>query len=266
MTDHLLVDHQEGITTLTMNRPKVLNALSLDMRQAMFDAVDEIENDPKVRCVVLKGAGGNFMAGGDVKAFARDIAQMPPEKRKVYFERRLHTLHPMILQLQRMQKPVIASVEGAAAGAGMSFMMACDLAIATTSSVYRFSYSAIGASPDGGGSYNLPRITGTRRAMELALLGDKIDAATAHRYNLVNFLVPPSDIEAETMSLAMRLANGPTISYGRIKELIYASHANNLERQLAMEARNFGMCSATEDWVEGVIAFAEKRTAEFKGN
>ena len=265
MTDHLLVDHQDGITTLTMNRPKVLNALSLDMRHAMFDAVDEIENDPKVRCVVLKGAGGNFMAGGDVKSFAKDFVPMPPEQRKTYFERRVHSLHPMMFQLQRMQKPVIASVEGAAAGAGMSFMMACDLTIATTNSIYRFSYSAIGASPDGSGSYNLPRIAGTRRAMELALLGDKINAETAMRYNLVNFLVAPEDIEAETNKLATRLANGPTQPYGRIKELMYASHSNSIETQLAMEARNFGICSATEDWAEGVTAFAEKRKPVFKG-
>lgn len=265
MTDHLLVDHQDGITTLTMNRPKVLNALSMDMRHAMFDAVDEIENDPKVRCVVLRGAGGNFMAGGDVKSFAKDVAPMPAEKRKVYFERRVHSLHPMMFQLQRMKKPVLASVEGAAAGAGMSFMMACDMAIATTNSIYRFSYSAIGASPDGTGSYNLPRIVGTRRAMELAMLGDKIDAETAYRYNLVNFLVAPEVMEAETFKLAERLCNGPTVSYGCIKELMYASHANSIETQLAMEARNFGICSASEDWVEGVMAFAEKRTPEFKG-
>lgn len=265
MTDHLLVDHQDGITTLTMNRPKVMNALSLDMRHAMFDAVDEIEHDPKVRCVVLRGAGGNFMAGGDVKSFAEDIAPWPPEKRQAYFERRVHSLHPMMFQLRRMRKPVIASVEGAAAGAGMSFMMACDLAIATTQSIYRFSYSAIGASPDGSGSYYLPRIVGTRRAMELALLGDKIDAETAYRLNLVNFLVAPEDLAAETDKLARRLASGPTQSYGCIKEQMYASHANSFEAQLAMEARNFGLCAGTNDWVEGVTAFAEKRKPSFKG-
>lgn len=265
MTDHLLVDHQDGITTLTFNRPKVLNALSLDMRYAMFDAIDQVESDPNVRCVVLKGAGGNFMAGGDVKAFAEDIAPKPAAERQAYFERRVHTLHPMIFQLRRMKKPVIASVEGAAAGAGVSFMMACDLAIATTNSIYRFSYSAIGASPDGSGSYYLPRAIGTRRAMELALLGDKIDAETAHRYNLVNFLVAPEDIEDETNKLASRLANGPTVSYGAIKELMYSSHANSIEAQLALEARNFGICAGTEDWVEGVTAFADKRTPVFKG-
>lgn len=265
MTDHLLVDHQDGITTLTMNRPKVLNALSLDMRHAMFDAFDEIEHDPKVRCVILKGAGGTFMAGGDVKSFANDYAPLPPAERQVAFERRIHGLHPMMFQMRRMQKPLIASVEGAAAGAGVSFMCACDLAIGTTDSIYRFSYSAIGTSPDGSGSYNLPRIVGTRKAMELALLGDKFSAQEAYRLNLLNFLVEPEDIEAETNKLATRLANGPTVAYGATKELIYASHANSYEAQLAMEARNFGRCSATEDWAEGVTAFAEKRKPNYKG-
>ena len=171
----------------------------------------------------------------------------------------------MMMQIRRMKKPMLASVEGAAAGAGMSFMMAADLAIATTNSIYRFSYSAIGASPDGTGSYNLPRIVGTRRAMELALLGDKIDAETAYRYNLINFLVAPEDIEAETNKLATRLANGPTVSYGAIKELMYNSHANSFETQVALEALNFARCAGTEDWAEGVTAFAEKRKPQFKG-
>jgi 2-(1,2-epoxy-1,2-dihydrophenyl)acetyl-CoA isomerase len=264
MTDHLIIKRDDAIVTLTMNRPKVLNALSMDMRAAMFDAVDDIEHDTSVRCVVLRGAGGNFMAGGDIKNFS-EIAKTSPAERSAHFERRIHALHPMLFSLQRMNKPVIASVEGAAAGAGMSFMMACDLAIATTDSIYRYAYSAIGASPDGSGSYSLPRLIGTRRALELSLLADKIDAETAHRYGLVNFLVPPEQIEIETQKLAERLANGPTQSYGKIKELMYASHANSFESQLAMEARNFGQCAATDDWVEGVTAFIEKRKPEFSG-
>ena len=110
MTDHLLVDHQDGISTLTMNRPEVLNALSMDMRHAMFDAMDAIEHDPKVRCVVLRGAGGNFMAGGDVKSFAEDYAHLPAAERQAIFERRIHSLHPMMMQMRRMKKPMLASV------------------------------------------------------------------------------------------------------------------------------------------------------------
>jgi 2-(1,2-epoxy-1,2-dihydrophenyl)acetyl-CoA isomerase len=264
-TDHLLVSQKNGVATLTMNRPKSLNALSMDMRHAMFEAVDQIEHDPSVRCVVLRGAGGTFMAGGDIKNFA-EHTDKPSSQRAAYFERRVHNLSPMLISLQRMNKPVIASVEGAAAGIGMSLMMACDLAIATTDSVYRFAYSAIGASPDGSGSYYLPRLVGTRRALELSLLADKIDAQTAHQYGLVNFLVDPAEIETETEKLSKRLANSATQSLAAIKKLMHSSHTNSLETQLAMEAEYFGKCAATQDWVEGVSAFNEKRKPEFKGN
>ncbi len=265
MTDELIVDKQDGIAFLTMNRPKVLNALSIEMRMAMFDALDDIERDPAIRCVVLRGAGGNFMAGGDVKSFARDYAPLDSETRRAAFERRVHAVNPLMMRLCRMRKPVIASVAGAAAGAGMSFVMACDLAIAASDAIFRFSYSAIGATPDAAGSYFLPRLAGTRRAMELALLGDRIDAATAERYNIVNFVVPPEELEAETLALAERLASGPTVSYGCIKEQMNASHSNSFEQQLALEAKNFGICAGTDDWAEGVTAFANKRKPDFRG-
>ncbi len=264
-TDHLLVTQKDSAATLTMNRPKDWNALSLDMRHAMFEAVERIEHDPSVRCVVLRGAGGTFMAGGDIKNFT-EHTDKPSSQRAAYFERRVHNISLMLISLQRMNKPVIASVEGAAAGIGMSLMMACDLAIATTDSVYRFAYSAIGASPDGSGSYYLPRLIGTRRALELSLLADKIDAQTAHQYGLVNFLVDPAEIEPQTQKLAIRLANSATRSLAAIKKLMYSSHTNSLETQLAMEAEYFGKCAATQDWIEGVTAFNEKRKPEFKGN
>jgi len=264
MTDHLLVTKEDGIATMTMNRPEVRNALSIDMRMAMFDAVDDIEHDPSVRCVVLRGAGGHFMAGGDIKNF-NEYLEMDGLERQKAFERRVHGLHPMMMSLRRMEKPVIASVQGAAAGAGMSFMMACDLAIAADDSIFKFSYVGIGASPDGSGTYQMPRIVGTRKALELAMLGDIIDVHEAKEYGLVNWVVPAADIEAETAKLARRLADGPTVSLGNIKRLMYASHANSFEAQLSMEAESFGRCAATDDWAEGVTAFLEKRKPEFKG-
>ncbi len=265
MTDHLLVTKQDGIATLTMNRPDARNALSMDMRHAMFDAVDDIEHDNDIRCLVLRGAGGHFMAGGDIKNF-NEYLEMTPSDRQQAFERRVHGLHPMLMSLRRMQKPTIASIEGAAAGAGLSFMMACDLAIAADNAFFKFSYVAIGASPDGSGSYHMPRIVGVRKAMELAMLGDTFDVQKAEELGLINWVVPAADIEAETDKLARRLADGPTVSLGNIKRLMYASHANTFESQLAMEAESFGRCAATNDWAEGVTAFLEKRKAEFKGN
>ncbi|MEH6497125.1 MAG: enoyl-CoA hydratase [Pseudomonas marincola] len=264
MTDHLLVTKEDGIATLTMNRPKVRNALSIEMRQAMFDAVDDIEHDADIRCMILRGAGGHFMAGGDVKSFA-EFKKMTPTQRQSYFEHRVSTLQPMFLALQRMPKPVIASVQGGAAGAGMSFMMACDLAIASDDAFFKFSYSAIGASPDGSGSYTLPRIVGLRKALEISLMADLFDAQKAESLGLVNWVVPVADLESETLKLAKRLATGPTVGFGCIKDLMYASQNNSLTEQMALEARNFGRCSATEDWIEGITAFSEKRNPVFKG-
>jgi len=264
MTDHLLVSQEDGVAYLTLNRPEVRNALSIEMRSAMIDEVMRIEQDPSVRCVVLQGAGGHFMAGGDVKSF-KEFAEMPPAARRTYFEKRIHTIHPMIIALQRMPKPVIASVRGGAAGAGLSFMLACDMAIAADDAFFKLSYSAIGASPDGSGSYYLPRLVGVRKAMEIAMLGDRFEAAEAKELGLVNWVVPAADLEEETSKLANRLANSATVALGNIKELIHASHGNSLEAQLAMEAAKFGECAASDDWAEGVFAFNEKRKPVFTG-
>ena len=264
MTDHLLVTKEDGVATMTMNRPKARNALSREMRDAMFDAVDDIEHDESVRCVVLRGAGGNFQAGGDVKNM-KEYLEMEPLDRRTSFQRRINDINNLMLPLQRMEKPVIASVEGAVAGGGTSLLTACDLAIGADTSYYMFSYVGIGASPDGGGSYNLPRIVGVRKALEISLLGDKFDAAEAHRLGLLNWVVPEADLAVETDNLARRLANGPTVSYGSIKRLTYSALANSYARHLAMEAEGFGICAATDDWAEGVTAFLEKRKPHFEG-
>lgn len=264
MADHLLVTKEDGIATLTMNRPEVRNALSIEMRNIMFDAIDEIEHDDTIRCVVLRGAGGHFMSGGDIKNF-NNYLDMSPKERQIAFERRVHGLHPMIMSMKRMAKPVLASVEGAVAGAGLSFMTACDLAIAADTSYYAFSYINIGASPDGSGTYHLPRLVGVRKALELAIMADRFDAKEALDLGIVNWVVPEADIAEETQKLARKLASKPNQTIGAIKEMMYASHANSLETQLAMEAKNFAKCAATDDWAEGVRAFLEKRKPEFTG-
>ncbi|MEX2520058.1 MAG: enoyl-CoA hydratase [Paracoccaceae bacterium] len=264
MTDHLLVDISDGVATLTFNRPKELNAFSMEMRHAMFDVVPELENNREVRCVVLTGAGGNFMAGGDVKSFL-EFTRESPEWRRSYFERRIHNLDAMLISLTRMEKPVIASVEGAAAGAGMSFMMACDMTVADEKSVFRFAYSAIGTTPDASGSYWLPRLVGLNRAKEIAMLADRMDAKQALDWGLINRIAPAGTLAEETLKLARRLADGPTLAYGGIKKLMNAAALNHLETHLAMEAENFGRCAGSEDWVEGVTAFNEKRKPVFKG-
>ncbi len=265
MTDHLLFEKKDGIATLIMNRPESRNALSIEMRQALFDAVTDIESDDSVRCVIVKGAGDHFMAGGDVISFA-EIAKQDPDERRKMFEARIHGLHPTMMTMRRMQKPIIASVQGAAAGFGLSFAMACDLVIASDDAFFTLAYINIATTPDGSGTYSLPRMVGLKKAMEIAMLGDRFDAEEAHRIGLVNRIVPKAELEEQTAKLARRLANGPTVAIGRTKQMMHASLTNSMEEQLHSEAENFAACSATNDWAEGVTAFAEKRKPEFKGN
>ena len=266
MGKHLLTSVQDGVATMTMNRPEARNALSLEMRQDMRTFLAEIEHDPKVRCVVLKGAGNHFMAGGDVKSFSEIAKTTTGEERRRQFEHRIHDLHPLVFLMRRLPKPIIASVQGAAAGAGLSFAMACDLIIAADTAFFTLAYINIGTSPDGSGTYFLPRLVGLKKAMEIALLGDRFDAASAQAIGLVNFVVPAAGLEAETAKLAARLANGPTRAIGNTKRLLNHSLERSMEEQLAAEAVSFADCAASTDWAEGVTAFAEKRKPRFTGN
>lgn len=265
MSDHLLYEKKDGIATLIMNRPESRNALSIEMREKLFQCVTDIETDDEVRCVVIKGAGDHFMAGGDVISFA-EIAKQDPDERRKMFEARIHGLHPTMFTMRRMQKPIIGCVQGAAAGFGLSFAMACDLVIASDDAFFTLAYINIATTPDGSGTYSLPRMVGLKKAMEIAMLGDRFDAEEAYRIGLVNRVVPKADLQAETDKLARRLANGPTVAIGRTKRMMHASLTNSMEEQLSLEAENFAACSATNDWAEGVTSFAEKRKPEFKGN
>jgi 2-(1,2-epoxy-1,2-dihydrophenyl)acetyl-CoA isomerase len=265
VSKHLITSIQDGVATMTMNRPEVRNALSLEMRQDMRTFLAEIEHDPKIRCVVLKGAGEHFMAGGDVKSFSEIVKTTTGEERRRQFEHRIHDLHPLIFLMRRLPKPIIASVQGAAAGAGLSVAMACDLIIAADTAFFTLAYVNIGTSPDGSGTYFLPRLVGLKKAMEIALLGDRFDAMAAKEMGLLNFVVPAATLEAETAKLAARLAGGPTRAIGNTKNLLNKSLERSMEEQLAAEAVSFADCAASADWAEGVTAFAEKRKPRFSG-
>jgi 2-(1,2-epoxy-1,2-dihydrophenyl)acetyl-CoA isomerase len=264
MTEPLLLEVSEGVATVTLNRPEALNTLSDDMVTALVEVMTRVEADEAVRCVVVRGAGDHFMAGGDIKGFHGRIAETPAE-RSTHFRAKIHKLHPAIAAMRRMPKPVVASLRGAAAGFGLSLALAADLAIASDDAYFTLAYCRIGTSPDGGSSYHLPRIVGLRKAMEIALLGDRFDAETAQRLGLVNWVVPAADLEAETAKLAARLARGPGRALGETKALLNASLDNPLEAQLALEVESFASCAATQDFAEGVTAFVEKRSANFVG-
>src|SRR6516165_3010808 len=242
MNDTVLYESQAGIATLTFNRPKVLNALDAGMREGLELALDRVEADPALRVVVLRGAGGGFMAGGDIKFFT-EITALPPAERTRRFEKFIHHVHPTIVRMRRLRVPLVASVHGPVAGIGMSFLMACDLAIAAEDSFYTLAYCHLGTSPDGGSTFFLPRTLGMKRAMEVALLGDRIDAKTA---------------------LAWGLASGPAQAYVGTKRLLNQSLGISLETQLQAECESFAHCAGTEDFAEGVAAFIAKRAPKFQ--
>ncbi len=260
----LLVEKNEGIATLTFNRPDARNALSTDMRSNLRDVLAELEFDDDIRCVVMQGADGHFMAGGDVKRFVNYVDE-PASKIRASFIQRIHDLHPIMFTMRRMPKPIVASVAGAAAGAGVSMALAADLVIAADSAFFTLAYVHIGTSPDGSATFNLPRAVGIKKAMEIALLGDRFDAQTAQDIGMINFVVPEAELQAETDKLAQRLASGPTHVYGNTKRLLYRSLENEWESQLQLEGETFADCAARADFREGVTAFAEKRKPDFTG-
>ena len=264
MSDPVLVDIEDGTATITLNRPEARNALNPEMRTAFNEATERVEFDDAVRCVVLRGAGDHFMAGGDVKNMKTRM-ELEDSERRAMILNGIHDMHLAIYSLRRMPKPVIASVRGAAAGFGVGLLAACDLAIAADDSFYTLAYCHIGASPDGGSSYFLARTVGMKEAMEIALLGDRFDAETAKRYGLINWIVPAADLDAETAKLAGRLANGPTRAYANAKALFNASLNNTMETQLQMEAERMADSMLTADHAEGVAAFIDKRKPAFRG-
>lgn len=261
----LEVTQQGSIATLTMNRPEARNALSMEMRAELCSALHDIEMNDSVRCVVLKGEGEHFMAGGDVKGMGESIKKSSEEIKKEFLLR-IHDLHPIMFAMRRMPKPIIASCRGAAAGAGVSVALACDLIIAAEDAFFTLAYCKIGTSPDGSSSFHLPRAVGIKKAMEIALLGDRFDAQTAKDIGMINFVVPNDQLDAETDALANRLANGPTHVYGNTKALFYRSLESEFESQLQAEAEYFADCASRPDFKEGVTAFIEKREAKFTGN
>ena len=264
MTDSVLLEIHDAIATVTLNRPQSLNALNEELADGLAAAMARVETDDTVRCVVLRGAGDHFMAGGDLKAFHGRL-QEGQEARRAHFHALIGRVHPSIASMRAMPKPVLVSLRGAAAGFGLSLALAADLAVAAEDAYFTLAYCLIGTSPDGGSSHHLPRLVGLRKAMEIALLGDRFDAAAAERLGIVNWVVPPDALDAETARIAGRLAGGATAALGRTKRLLNESFDKTLAAQLDAEREAFAACAATEDFAEGVGAFVEKRKPVFKG-
>lgn len=253
---------EAGVLTLTLNRPQQLNALNPEMIEGLYQALSRADDDAAVRAVLIRGAGEHFMAGGDLKWFKGEI-EVPVAERRPRFEKAISAAHASTLLVRHMNKPVVAAVRGAAAGFGLSLVLACDLALAAEDAYFTLAYCNVGLSPDGGATWSLPRVVGARRAAEIALLGDRFDAAQAAAWGVVNRVVPGAELDAEAAKLAARLAAGPSQAIGRTKRLLQASSTHTLAEQLAAEQENFAACACTGDFVEGLTAFFEKRRPRF---
>jgi len=260
----VVVERHGGVLEIILNRPEILNAVDQEAITALAAAVAEAAEDPATRAVLLRGAGTHFCAGGDITMFAELIRLAPAERQKALY-RIVDSLHPLLVRMRHMPKPVVVAVQGAAAGVGLSFVLAADLALAADDAVFTSGYIHLGTSPDGGMTATLPHIVGLKHAAELMLLGDRFDAQRALALGLINRVVPAAALGDEAMALAARLAAGPTHAYGRTKALLQATLGDAFDAQLRRETEAFSACAATEDFAEGVRAFLEKRRGVFTG-
>ena len=260
----ILLARDGPIATLTLNRPAALNVLDLAMMDAFVSHAAALAADATLRVVVLRGAGRHFMAGGDLRTFAARLDDVEASRRREEFQRIVERLHAGIEHLHRMPHALIGAVQGAVAGFGMSLAAACDLVIATDDAYFSSAYRQIGLSPDGGGTWSLPRIVGGRKALELYLLSERFDAQEALRIGLVNRVVNRSSLDAVVDEWARSIATGPKTALRNVRRLLRDSSDRSLSEQLRAEAESFGQCAATPDFEEGLRAFFDKRAAGFE--
>jgi 2-(1,2-epoxy-1,2-dihydrophenyl)acetyl-CoA isomerase len=251
-----------GVATVTLNRPDNLNSLNTALTEELQKVLAEAAGDPDVRCVVITGAGRGFCAGADLAQLEDAYnAGEPPALGDMLRAR----YHPVIFPIVNMEKPVVASVNGVAAGAGASLALACDFRIASDKAKFFQAFVKVGLVPDSGSTYFLPRLVGIAKATELAMLGDIIDAQEALRIGMVTKVVPADDLVSETRAFAERLASGPTRAYALAKKALRFGAVMDLENSLEYEADLQNQVALTADHLEGVKAFMEKREPKFEG-
>lgn len=253
----LLLQREGAISRLIFNRPAVLNAIDRATSEAFLEACRRIAGDRENRVVVMSGAGKAFVAGGDLGALSVD----PVASARAL----IGPLHEGLALLADLPQPLIGCLHGSVAGAGVGLALACDLALVAEGTRFNLAYAKVGASLDASSSWGLPRVVGLRKAMELALLADTLDADEALRLGLVNRVVPAAELSSATDALAKRLAAGPTLAYGQIKKLLRSAFANDLRSHLDAEQAAFCACAETADFAEGLGAFLAKRPAAFSG-
>lgn len=258
----IVIEEKEGIAFIRMNRPDELNALNLPMAKELCQAAAYCTVEKGVRAVVLTGTGKAFCAGGDVKNMA---GELKGSGRPDLFLRELALhLHAFVAELIRMPKPVVAAVNGTAAGAGFSMTLACDMSIASEAARFVMAYTNIGLVPDGGATHFLSRLVGAKKALEIAYLNEPFGAQDALRMGIVNRVLPPSDFEKGVWDIARKLAQGPTETLGRAKALIRQGMLESPESQMENERQGIAFSSLQAEFREGVTAFVEKRKPDFR--
>lgn len=257
----LLETKHDGIATLVMNRPDRLNALNNELTSALNDALGRVAQDESVRLVVITGAGRAFCAGGDLALIGKGRATGRTES----LEPLLRSGMQAVLKMRTMSQPVIAAVNGAAAGAGMNIALAADIRIAAEEASFGQNFAKVGLFPDFGGTYFLPRLVGPAKAAELFYTGDMIDAKTALRLGIVNQVVPVSQLEGEVKTLAQKIMQGPPLAIYAVKKALFGRESKKLAEALEHEVQEQVRCYLSEDCKEGIQAFFEKRTPRFRG-
>lgn len=271
MSDHLIESHDDGVATLTMNRPEARNAMSGAMMEAMQSALPRLAADRSVRAIVLTGTGGAFCAGGDVKGFASEASgggRAGAGGGEFNLEQRVHGLRTgmeLSRWLHEMPKPTLAVIPGPAAGAGLSLALACDLRVSIDTAKFTTAFSKIGLAGDYGGSYFLPHLVGAAKARELYFTADVISAQEALKIGLVNHVFPAASFEADALAFARKLANLPTVALGYMKKNLNAAERGSLADVLDLEAMHMIRTFMTDDHKGAAKAFVEKRPPEFKG-
>jgi len=262
----ILYDVAQGVGTITLNRPAVLNAVNPQMIEELHQVLNNINQDSHVRAIVLTGAGRGFCSGADLKGRQRvKPGEAGPDASQASSSRLKQTYNPLILAIRTIEKPFIAAVNGVAAGAGCNMALACDIVLASEEARFGNVFARIGLIPDCGGHFFLPRLVGFHKAAELMFTGDIIDAHEAERIGLINRVVPHGELEKATRELAERLARGPTRAIGLCKRTLNVGLTSDLAAVLEAEAEGQEQAHQTEDHWEGVQAFLEKRPARFSG-
>lgn len=262
MTDTILATHANGVVTLTFNRPNALNALSEAMAVELCSRLERLTQEPAVRAIVLTGAGRAFMAGGDIHAMRAALDQSAARRERTIGKLVRHAQRAVEM-IGRSPKPVMASVNGAAAGFGLALVAACDVAIAADDATFTSAYNRLGTSPDGGATFTLPRLMGARTAAEWLYFDERYSAADALRVGLVNWVVPAAELAEATCERAARLAALSPVAFSHTKHLIADAPRHALGAQLVAEQRAFLACTAQADFREGTSAFMERRAPVF---